>query len=741
MGESPRRGHGVTPTSRSPAAPEYVHSSPTCHIVVVKIPQQSPTHAGKLQRAYLGKSADLTLERLEQVAGELSGAQVPEPRAPHSTSPTSRAQMSAALSDAAPRAERPVLLLATKLATPRVGATLVVRERLLSDLDGARAHRLTLLSATAGWGKTTLLSAWAASLEARDLRREASAAGPDLRNDLNRTAGQASSRGALWAPLAPTVAWLSLDELDNDPTRFWVAFIAALRRSVPALGALALAMLQSPERAPLSAILSVLLNELAATTEGAPIVLILDDYHLIDDRAIHEAVSFFLEHLPDHLHLLLSSRVDPDLPLSRWRVRGELLEIRAAELRFTEAEASSFFKGALGAGLAEADVRLLSQRTEGWIAGLQLAALAMRQRADRAAFVQSFTGSHRYLLDYIQEEILQRQELWVQRFLLQTAVLRRLNAALCAARTEDATNQALLEMLERHNLFVVPLDDERQWYRMHELFREVLLARLQATEPELVPVLHQRAAHWYAAHDELPEAITHALAARDFASAASLIERTAERLWLSGEAQTVQSWIGALPDDVVRQHARLALTAALRLLESLHSTVREAYARAQAQVEQTIARLEIVLQRQQESTASPDVDETLLALPDAEVAVMERRIRLLRALIAARASLIRGDATRMRLLAQETEALIGTFRDMVAAYRGEGTATQRFAAIDQVIGTRSDTLLEQGEAHIVNTANTYLPFLWPYFRSHRATLFRLLHALDLQATTAEGDQV
>jgi LuxR family maltose regulon positive regulatory protein len=236
-------------------------------------------------------------------------------------------------------------------------------------------------------------------------------------------------------------------------------------------------------------------------------------------------------------------------------------------------------------------------------------------------------------------------------------VLRRLNAAVCAELTQDATSQAMLEMLERNNLFVVPLDDERQWYRVHDLFREALLARLQATEPELVPVLHQRAALWYAAHDELPEAIAHALAARDFVSATALIEREAAHLWLSGEAQTVHTWIGALPDLVVQQHARLALTAALRLLESHHATVREAYARAQAQVEQTIARLEIVLHSQQESTASPDLDETLSALPDAEVAVIQRRIGLLRAFIAAWASLTGGDAERMRLLAQETEAL------------------------------------------------------------------------------------
>ncbi len=260
-------------------------------------------------------------------------------------------------------------------------------------------------------------------------------------------------------------------------------------------------------------------------------------------------------------------------------------------------------------------------------------------------------------MDYVQEEILERQPLRVQRFLLQTAVLRRMNAALCAALTLDTTSQAMLELLERNNLFVVPLDDDRQWYRMHDLFREVLLARLQATEPELVPVLHQRAAHWFAAQGDLREAIAHALAATDFSCAAELIEREAAQLWLSGEAQTVHTWIQALPDVVVRQHARLALNTALRLSECMYATVSAAYARTQAQVEQTIARVEAMLQRQQEPTVRSEAEETLSALPESEVALLQRRIRLLRALIASRAILARGDAARMRLLAQETAEL------------------------------------------------------------------------------------
>jgi LuxR family maltose regulon positive regulatory protein len=539
---------------------------------------------------------------------------------------------------ASPEASRPLEqrmpLLSTKLAHPRVPATLVVRERLLHQLGAALSHRLTLAAASAGWGKTTLLASWLAS--------QGLGASPNSQPP---------------TPNPHAVAWLSLDAQDNHPTRFWLGFIAALRSCEASVGQAALGMLHSPEPPPLSAVLTVLLNDLASVAQSAPLVLILDDYHLIDDQAIHEGMTFFLEHLPDKLHLILASRVDPPLPLARWRARGELLEIRAADLRFTTAEASSFFSRALGEGLAEQDVLRLEQRTEGWIAGLQLAGLAMRQRADRSAFVQGFTGSHRYLLDYIQEEILDRQPPDVRRFLLHTAVLRRLNAGVCRALTENPASQAMLEMLERTNLFVVPLDDERQWYRMHDLFREVLLARLKAIEPEMVPLLHQRAAHWYAAEDELHEAITHALAAQDFSYAAILIERAAEQLWLSGEAQTVLDWIGALPDIVLRQHGRLALNAALHLLESLYMTVREVYAKAQAQVEQTIARLEAALERGHEPLAESETAETLPVLPEAELALIGRRIRLLRALIASRAILTHGDTQRLRVFAEQAEQL------------------------------------------------------------------------------------
>jgi LuxR family transcriptional regulator, maltose regulon positive regulatory protein len=533
------------------------------------------------------------------------------------------AEPNPASSHASQQTEQPVaMLLDAKLATPRLPPALVVRERLLRDLDAALSRRLTVLSAAAGWGKTTLLDAWLQSVERRAQSVE----------QLHDAPAPRSTFYALRS------AWLSLDEMDNDVTRFWVSVIAALQKGVPDVGALALAMLHAPEPPPLSASLAAILNDLGLVAERtAPLVLILDDYHVIEDPAIHEALTFFVEHLPPDVHLVLASRLDPDLPLARWRVGGHLAELRAADLRFTTAEATTFFKGALGDELAEADVRLLERRTEGWIAGLQLAALAMRQRVDRSAFVQTFSGSHRYLLDYVQQEILQRQPLRVQRFLLRTAVLSRMNAAICAALTDDTTSQMVLEMMERNNLFVVPLDEQRQWYRVHDLFREALLARLRATEPELVPRLHQRAAHWYAAHDELPEAITHALAAEDFSYAATLMERAAEQVWLTGETGTLYRWVMALPDAVVREHAHFVLTTALYLLNAVTSAVATQRVRVRTQAEQMMARVEAALRR--------PMDVTML--PEKETPLLEQRLRLLRGWYALFESCAKGDVDQL----------------------------------------------------------------------------------------------
>ncbi len=321
-----------------------------------------------------------------------------------------------------------------------------------------------------------------------------------------------------------------------------------------------MALLQSPQPPPLSTILTALLHELESReAHPAPIVLILDDYQVIEEQAIHQGMSFFLEHLPAHLHLILASRVDPDLPLARWRVRGQLTEIRADDLRFQEVEASQYLGQMLSPPLSEEEVRRLVSRTEGWIAGLHLAALTLQKREDRAAFLQAFTGSQRYLLDYVQEEILARLPTSVRDFLLHTAILSRLDASVCQAVTaepERRVSQQMLEWLERANLFLVSLDEERRSYRLHDLFREALLSALHTTHPESVPVLHHRAASFYEAQGEWAEAITHALQAADYSTAARLMEQTVEQFWLRGEAATIARWVLALPDRFWRANMR-----------------------------------------------------------------------------------------------------------------------------------------------------------------------------------------
>jgi LuxR family maltose regulon positive regulatory protein len=338
-------------------------------------------------------------------------------------------------------------------------------------------------------------------------------------------------------------------------------------------------------------------------------------------------------------------------------MRGHLLEVRDQDLRFSQAEASRFLVQGMGLPLAEEEVAILQTRTEGWVAGLQLAALSLRKREDRSTFVKDFAGSQRYLLDYVQQDILAPLSAPLQEFLLQTAILPCMNAPICQAVTLGPslqTSQQILEELERANLFVVPLDEQRQWYRYHDLFREALLARLSATQPELLPQLHLRAARLYESQGELREAIAHALVAPDFPYAARLMEREAPRLWLNGEAQAVQTWIAALPDAVLWQHALLALNATLCLLESLHEVTDVSYVRVQTQAEQTIARLEELLHAQEREAGKSEGEPAPKA---AALAVIRRRLCLLRALIETRTLFRRGDKDRLSRLARELEAL------------------------------------------------------------------------------------
>jgi LuxR family maltose regulon positive regulatory protein len=375
-------------------------------------------------------------------------------------------------------------------------------------------------------------------------------------------------------------------------------------------------------------------------------VLILEDYHLVADPAIHASVIFFVDHLPLHLHLVLSSRVDPPFPLARWRVQRQLLEIRTADLRFRQQEATRFLKETMGLPLSQEEITTLEQRTEGWIAGLQMAALALQKREDRFRFVQTFGGRHHYLLDYVQQEILAHLPQALQDFLLQIAVPNRLNATLCRAVTEEPASQKLLETVERANLFLIPLDEERCWYRFHDLFREALLAHLHAHWPERVSELHIRAACWYEAQGYIHEAVTHALAAADYPLAASFIERAAEPLWLSGEASTVFTWTMSLSDTALSKHASLALNAALRLLESIYWSTETFRISMQALVLQGLARVEALLHQQQK-----------LALPQEEQELVLRRLHLLRGWIVSREMVWQINREGLQHLVQQMQEL------------------------------------------------------------------------------------
>lgn len=408
-------------------------------------------------------------------------------------------------------------LLATKLHVPAWRPGSVSRPRLVAALERGAGRKLTLVSAGVGFGKSTLLAEWLASDQAGDR----------------------------------PVAWVSLDSGDNDPALFWTYLVTALCQARPAAGEHALSLLRSPHPPPIESVLTVLINELAALEET--IILVLDDLHTIESRPIHEALAFLIDRLPPSLRLVAATRADPPLPLSRYRGRGELAEVRTADLRFSPEEAAAFFNEMMGYELAVGDVAALEARTEGWIAGLQLAALSMRGQRDVAGFIRTFAGDHRYVVDYLIEEVLQRQPEDDRTFLLQTAILDRLNGPLCSAVTGQSDGGARLEALERGNFFVVPLDDTRTWYRYHHLFGDVLRARLLAEYPDLVAPLHRRASAWFERHGSTADAIRHALAGGDVERAADLVELAAPTTRRNRQEATLLGWLQSLPDEVLRR--------------------------------------------------------------------------------------------------------------------------------------------------------------------------------------------
>jgi LuxR family maltose regulon positive regulatory protein len=434
-------------------------------------------------------------------------------------------------------------LLTAKLAIPPARTPLVPRLRLLEQLEAGLRGPLTLLAAPAGSGKTTLLSAWCASLMGRSV----------------------------------PVAWVSLDARDNDLVRFRRYVLGALDAALVDVGPECRSLLDLSQPAPTEVVLTSFIN--AISTMATDVVLILDDFHVIDNEAILRGTAFVLEHMPPQLHYVLSTRADPPLPLARLRAAGRVTELRAADLRFTREEMAEFLTEVMELHLTPEDINALGDRTEGWIAGLQLAAVWLQGRPNRAASdaIASFAGSHRHVIDYLTDEVLERQPEPVQRFLLHTSILDRLSASLCAfvmhaGSTTDAVaaSQKQLEELDRDNLFLVALDEHREWYRYHHLFAESLRHRLRQAQPDCLDEAHLRASAWFEQREIWPEAIEHAFGAGDFERAAHLMETAGDALIRQRANETLLRLLARLPDDVIARRPDLSLTKAWLLLARGH---------------------------------------------------------------------------------------------------------------------------------------------------------------------------
>ena len=410
-------------------------------------------------------------------------------------------------------------ILATKLYIPHPPPRAVLRPRLIERLNEGLCQEqgygqtLTLISAPSGFGKTTLLSEWIPGCQR-------------------------------------PVVWLSLDEGDNDLTRFLMYVVAGLRTITAKIGEEVLGVLENAQPPSTEIILTSLLNEITAIPND--FIFVLDDYHVIDTHSVDKALTFLIDHLPKQMHLVITTREDPNLPISRLRARGQLTELRAADLRFTPDEAAEFLNQVMGLELSAEDISILDTRTEGWIAGLQLAALSMKDQQDIPGFIRTFAGDHRYIVDYLVEEVLKRQPEPIRSFLIQTAILDRLNGPLCDAVTGQPGGKARLESLQRGNYFIIPLDNRQYWYRYHHLFADVLQMHLMTEQPNLVAALHRRASVWFEQEGVYSDAIHHALAADEFARAADLIERGFPAMSRSRQELTLLGWLKALPETLVR---------------------------------------------------------------------------------------------------------------------------------------------------------------------------------------------
>ena len=430
------------------------------------------------------------------------------------------------------------LLIHTKLRPPFHRPGLVPRARLVERVREGLQGPLTLIVAPAGFGKSTLVTA---SLSGCDMHR----------------------------------AWLSLDREDNRPRRFLTYLVAALQEAVPSVGRQALQLMTGMQPAPDETILTSLVNDLDEA--GEEIVLVLDDYQFIRDQAVHAALSFLLEYCPPAFHIVIATRSDPPLPVSRLRARGRLVELRTVDLRFTASEVAQFLEEVMGLKLDVESIALLAERTEGWIAGVQMAALSLRDRADTHGFIERFSGTNRYILDYLLEEILAGQPVEIQDFLLKTSTMERMTAPLCDALLEEDTRSAALtlEYLERENIFLIPLDDRRTWFRYHHLFADLLRARLHEIQPAAVPLLHLRAAAWLEQNGYVLEAIQHLFSANEMGWAAELIERHGPARWTESDPSVLQM-ADSLPEEVLLARPKLGLYQAW--LQICQGHIREAVA-------------------------------------------------------------------------------------------------------------------------------------------------------------------
>ncbi len=454
-------------------------------------------------------------------------------------------------------------LLSTKFFIPPQQQNLVSRPRLLKTLDRVLSLKLTLLSAPAGFGKTTLVSDWVSQ-----------------------------SR--------QPVVWLSLDKDDGDPKRFWLYFITALQAVSEEIGAASLGILHQPNNSPGDSLLTTLVNEIAAFPED--FIMVLDDFHLIDSKAVDENLSFLLEYLPPQIHLVITTREDPSLPIARLRAKAQLNEIRATDLRFTFAEAADFLNQVMGLKLSTEDVAALESRTEGWIAGLQLAALSMQGNQDAHSFIESFAGTHRFILDYLLEEVLQKQSEITQEFLLRTSILDRFSAPLCDAllQGEVISSQQVIESLERSNIFIVALDSERQWYRYHHLFGDLLRQRARQTlDAQEIIQDHLHASKWYEKNGEMHTAFRHAIAAENFNRAADLAEKGWEAMDEALQSGAWLAWTAELPNDVFLVRPVLCTQIAWSLIDTGQAASSEIWLQKAEQAFATSSEKMVVIEKEQ----------------------------------------------------------------------------------------------------------------------------------------------